>query len=250
MDCQTVRQLIELYPARGMGSRTIEAGALREHLDTCSLCQSASRDVAEWDLQLQQLMLNVEVPQGLRERLLTQLKQSPPSLAPAAVNPSQRRWRLSRWTAALALGLVGVAAVVFWVNRPGQMTLASVGDSATEMLQRRPRSDLAVFDESFSLDVADPNWRMICQQPPIGWDIDHLPGQDVAAFRISIPALRFGGWLVVVPVSRISDAPMSSAPVKLSYTQATWRDEKYVYVCVAGQGSIDQLLSVWQGGAA
>ena len=62
---------------------------------------------------------------------------------------------------------------------------------------------------------------------------------------------RFRGWLVMVPVSRISDVPESQVPVSNNYSQvACWRDDNYVYVCVATEGSLKTLITQFSGAAA
>ena len=70
MDCQTALQMIDMHPDEVSGWRSVDRDAVLEHLAECALCQSAAADIREWDSRLQTVMIDVPVPEGVRERLL------------------------------------------------------------------------------------------------------------------------------------------------------------------------------------
>ena len=138
-----------------------------------------------------------------------------------------------------------VAGPLYWVMQPVQFTTDRLGDSAAEVLLGN-RSQPAAFSGRFPAEVEDPRWQRAITSGPVGWDLDGKPGHDAAAFRVTIPSLRFRGWLVMIPVSRVNDAPDSTEPVRLRYSQSiAWRDQKFVYICLAEQGNIESLLDQW-----
>lgn len=136
------------------------------------------------------------------------------------------------------------------MTRPSQVTTNRLGDSAAEILLGA-KTPLAAFDGSFSAEITDSRWKRVVDPRAIGWDLDGRAGHDVAAFRVNISSQRFRGWLVMIPVSRVSDAPSHFDPVRLKYQRsAVWRDQNFVYVCVAEQGDIESVIDQWSTGAA
>ena len=250
MDCQTALQLLEMHPTEVPGWRSVDQAAVQEHLAGCALCQNAAAEIREWDSRLHAAMTVVPMPEGVRERLLTQLSNSTPAAADQSIPQAPARRTLKWVFSGLSLSVALVAGLFFWLNTPSQMLTAEVGKSAAEMLTR-PGTPPAAFDGSFSTTLADEQWQRVCLAPPVGLDLDGRSGHDVAAYQVHIPSLRFRGWLVMVPVSRISDVPESQVPVSLDYSQmASWRDEKYVYVCIAEEGSLKTLIAQFSGASA
>jgi hypothetical protein len=251
MDCQTALQMIEMHPHEVSGWRSVDRDAVQEHLATCALCQSAAAEIHEWDSRLQAVMTAVPVPEGVRERLLSQLSKSAPEVTSGVKLRTPARRYLKWSVAGLSLSLAVAVGMVFWWNAPSQMLTAEVGAAAADQLRSRPFHQQSAFDDSFAAEIADDQWRNLCTAQPVGLDIDHRAGHDVAAYAVNIPQMRFRGWLVVIPVSRISDVPESTVPVSVAYSQmASWSDGKSVFVCVADQGSLDKLLKRFSGAAA
>ena len=250
MDCQTALQMIEMHPHEVPDWRSVDSDAVLEHLAECALCQSAAAEIREWDSRLQAVMTAVPVPEGVRERLLSQLSKSAPEVAYGlkARTPTRRslKWVLT----GLSLSLALAAGMAFWWNTPSQMLTADVGESAAGMLQSRPFNQQPAFDGSFTAEITDDRWRQVCAAQPVGLDLDHRAGHDVAVYPVNIPKMQFRGWLVLIPVSRISDVPESPVQVSTNYQMASWSDGKYVFVCVADQGSLEKLLKQFSGAAA
>ncbi len=250
MDCQTALQLLEMHPTEVPGWRSVDQAAVQEHLAACALCQIAAAEIHEWDSRLHAAMTAVPMPEGVRERLLAQLSKSTPAAAAQSIPQAPAR-RMLKWVVfGLSLSMALAVGLFFWSNTPSQMLTAEVGKSAAEMLTR-PGTPPDAFDGSFSTTLAEERWQRVCPAPPVGLDLDDRAGHDVAAYQVNIPSLRFRGWLVMVPVSRISDVPESQVPVSLDYSQmASWRDDKYVYVCVAEEGSLKTLIAQFSGASA
>ena len=250
MDCQTALQLLEMHPTEVSGWRSADQAAVAEHLDACLLCQNAAAEIHEWDARLQSVMTAVPVPEAVRERLLAQLSKSTPAVAAASIRQAPARRTLKWVVSGLSLSVALMAVLSFWSNTPSQMLTAEVGKSAAEMLAR-PGTPPAAFDRAFTAEIVDDRWQRVCPAPPVGLDLDGRTGHDVAAYQVDIPSLHFSGWLVMVPVSRISDVPDSQVPVSTDYYKtACWRDDKYVYICVAEAGSLKNLIAQFSGAAA
>ncbi len=251
MDCQTALQLLEMHPTEVPGWRSVDQAAVQEHLAGCALCQNAAAEIHEWDSRLQSVMTSVSVPEGVRERLLAQLSKSTQAAAAQTIpQVSGRRalkWVLSGCSLCIALA----AGLFFWSNTPSQFQTAGVGAEAAAFFRSHPVGERPAFDRSFSATLDDQRWQRVCAAPAVGLNLDGRAGHDVAAYQVHIPSLRFRGWLVLVPISRISDVPESQVPVSIDYSQmASWRDDKYVYVCIAEEGSLETLIAQFSGAAA
>lgn len=252
MDCHTARQIIEMSPPGRHGLPSVEEQALRDHLASCDLCLSAAEETGEWDANLQAAMTLVPIPEGLRERLLSQLAQSAPPSRPTQAPPQAARSRsLQRYASWLAFSLLLVTGSAYWLARVPKLPLASVENGALVQLRNHRDSDLAAFDQSFTAELSDSKWQKVCQPKPIGVNLDQRAGHDLAAFRVNIPSLRFRGWLVLVPISRIVDIPASTYLDTTHYAQtAAWHDDRFVYICLAEQGSLETLVAQWNSSAA
>ncbi len=251
MDCHTARQMIEMLPPGAHAFPSVEEQALRDHLAHCPLCLSAAEEAGQWDMSLQSVMTSVPVPDGLHERLMSQLAQSTPQAARNASQFPNRTRNIRRIASWVAFCLVLVAGSLFWLSRAPRLELASVENGAIQQLRNRPDTGLAAFDQSFAAAVADSKWQKVCQSSPFGVNVDKRAGHDLAAFRVNIPSLRFRGWLVMVPISRIVDVPASTYPDAVHYAQtAAWHDDRFVYVCLAEQGSLEALIAQWNSSAA
>ena len=251
MDCQTARQFIDLSPTGASGWRSAEGAGVQEHLAACPHCQAVADDFGEWDSRLRSVMTAVSVPDGVRERLMAQLSKSAPQSAPPRETGRAAPRKTFRWVmSGLSLSLALLGGLGYWMNLPTQLQLTQISGSSVEILRGRQGSMLPAFDGSFPIEIADAKWRSVCDSNPVGLDLDQRAGHDVAAYRVNIPSLRFRGWLVMVPLARIANIPGSIVPAATSYSQAAWHDEKYVYVCVAEQGSIETLVAEWNGAAA
>ena len=168
MDCQTALQMLEMHPHEVPGWRSVDQDAVLEHLAVCSLCQHAAAEIHEWDSRLQSVMTAVPVPEGVRERLLSQLSKSAPRAASEVGRRAPMRRLLTWGLSGLSLSLALAAGMVFWWNIPSQMLTADVGTSAMRVLQTRPFNQQPAFDGSFNAEIPDFRWRKVCAAQPIG----------------------------------------------------------------------------------
>ncbi len=251
MDCQTALQLLEMHPTEVPSWRSVDQAAVQEHLAGCVLCQNAAAEIHEWDSRLHAAMTSVPVPEGVRERLLAQLSKSSPTAA-AQLIPQAPARRMLKWVfSGLSLSVALAAGLFYWSITPTQFQTAGVGAEAATFFRTHSVGERPAFDGSFSETLDDQRWQRVCPAPPVGLDLDGRAGHDVAAYQVHIPSLCFRGWLVMVPVSRISDVPASQVPVSIDYSQmASWRDDKYVYVCIAEEGSLKTLIAQFSGASA
>ncbi|MFO1005759.1 MAG: hypothetical protein U0929_07370 [Planctomycetaceae bacterium] len=240
-----------MFPSRGHDLPSVEEQALRDHLAGCSLCLSAAKETEEWDANLHAAMTNVPIPDGLHERLLAQLARSTAPTTATQTPPQAHRRSFQQVASWLALSLLLFAGTAYWLVRAPRLPLASVENGAIQQLRNHRDSELVAFDQSFAAEVSDSKWQKVCQSKPIGVNLDQRAGHDLAAFRVNIPTLRFRGWLVLVPISRIVDIPSSTYLDATHYAQtAAWHDDRFVYICLAEQGSLETLIAQWNSSAA
>lgn len=246
MDCQTARTLIDTIPAGSPEWLSAEGMAAERHLAVCPDCQSVAHEVRELDNRISRLMADVPIPAGFPERLRAIAVPSTTSANPVV----SRRIGQRVLGALIALGLVMTIGVSLWWFRPAQFTVAQYATAAADWLNARTGATPGVFDDSFDSQLRDERWQSVCEGPAVGWDLDGRPGHDMAAYRIRIDDLRMTGWLLVIPVDRVSDLPESHTPEKIAYTQAAWRTENHLLICVSDRTGIERLIAAWSQTAA
>ena len=74
MDCKTARLLLDFARPQARELEPEEAGALEGHLEHCSDCHGLARGERELDATLGKAIRHVEVPVGLRDRLIRRLE--------------------------------------------------------------------------------------------------------------------------------------------------------------------------------
>jgi hypothetical protein len=75
MDCKTARNLLDFARPQGHDLDAADQGALRQHLDVCTECDSFARAQHHLDNQLSRAIQDVPVPIALKDRLLKKLHQ-------------------------------------------------------------------------------------------------------------------------------------------------------------------------------
>jgi hypothetical protein len=110
MDCRTARLLAEFQRPRSGELPPDEANALECHLASCPECDAAVRAERRLDEHFGPALRDVPVPDGLRERLLSRLRE-------ARLAPIRRKlaWT-ARGFAVAAAALIGV--LIWWHTRP------------------------------------------------------------------------------------------------------------------------------------
>ncbi len=193
MDCQTVRQWIDLHPRTSRDWECAEGAEVRDHVAGCELCRHAVDDAQEFDGRVKSLLDDVAIPAGcetgfwLRSSFPPRewsLQGGPPENGSVGWSDSDCR---SCWPWGVGTGPRGLTS----------MTLAKLGDSAATVLLVRSRL----------------RWRstaaLLLRSPILAWQRVAAPSlwagiwmDDRATmwlrFRVNIASLRFRGWLVVI----------------------------------------------------
>ncbi|MGZ0168584.1 MAG: hypothetical protein ACKVHE_03410 [Planctomycetales bacterium] len=233
MDCQTALEHLDCVRPDSNDLDLPEMADARAHLDSCDSCQQSFAEMQSLDRAVTNVVLNVDVPEGLRVSLVET------SVNEAAANSRRRRLQAAA-SVACAL-MLGVAA---WLWQP------QVQFAEAELLQRLP-IDLSAteqFDTSFELALPAPwtgNPRLRVGREFRGIDLDDKAGHDAAVVIFSYSPSRnapINGILAAIPASRVSplSESVSFAQADSRYIQkdgrrpvaAVWREGDTVYVCL------------------
>lgn len=161
MDCKTARMLLEFTRPSAPELEADDAEALEAHLGVCADCDALARAERRLDAHLGAAMRRVEVPAGLRSRLLDRLA--------ADRNALHRRWAGHgvRALAAAAALLLAAAGVAQWrhAHRP-EPDAASIWEGANER-QAAPwdKKELeAAFRRDLGVETVLPDldYRLLC----------------------------------------------------------------------------------------
>jgi hypothetical protein len=123
-----------------------EAREAQRHFTDCPDCQLMRSRSREWDRSLAQVVPQVEIPAGLRARLLADIPipaAAPSQKVAATRSRGKTRWRLAAFSASVAICLL-LTATAFWWNAPPPLTLAELYAGVDV-----PYSALPAFDEDF-----------------------------------------------------------------------------------------------------
>lgn len=252
MDCSEARQTLDASRPQGRDWAEPELRAAAAHVEHCPDCQSALSIRDRFDQDVACEMERIEIPDGLSDRLLAALSRDARTIA-AELAPVRRRgrWTVRWWAAAAALALL---AGGWWWQFPAEPTLtmeqvsAAIGRQFDQVL-----ADAApAFDGRFAPPLPDAVWReVVGGGTPIGIDLDGRTGHDGAVYRFT--SGRLAGILVVLPRSRVGDAPVESVPRRsnaryLPHPQVAWTVGDCVYICVLQRGNLDDLQRQFYGG--
>ena len=108
MDCKSARYLLSFARPQGFDLAADERTALEHHLDNCTECNTLLQAERQFDAHVGQAVREVPVPAGLKERLLSKLKQKRDDWWKQAFN------RGLRYAAAAAAVLLVVWAGFRW----------------------------------------------------------------------------------------------------------------------------------------
>lgn len=274
MDCQTALELLETVRLDSDDLQQPELAVAGAHLGSCGHCRSVFASRQEIDRRLSQIMQRVPVPPELKGRLLstavqTRANQKMDSQADDARTEAdgtsevrgglpgdggsgrsrREQWRKWLYTAgAVAASLLGILA---W-QLSGQtettvalQTLQQAVPSPSEIEQ------LPAFDGSFAARLPS-GWTRhegLTLSAPATWR--PIAAEEVAAavykFHCRLRRRDVVGWLVVVPRSRVANAPAAtvfgSTPVGYGQNAigalAAWTESELVYVCLVQGGTQD-----------
>jgi hypothetical protein len=172
MDCRTARLLVDFQRPRAGELPPDEAQALECHLASCPECDAAVRAEHRFDEHIGPAVRDVPVPEGLRERLLSRLREE--RLAPIR---RKLAWT-ARGIAVAAAALIGV--LVWWHFFPAKPPRPDLRPLA-EAEQRKqgltgPESVAAWYEENEHIAMVPPpfEYRYL-----VGCNVADLQGKRV-----------------------------------------------------------------------
>ncbi|MCA9027919.1 MAG: hypothetical protein KDA86_22105 [Planctomycetaceae bacterium] len=187
---------------------------------------------------------SVPLPQGERGTAVT----------PPLVRPSRRTWTRTI-IAASAMFLVAGLGWLFLPHGVTTFALDEVRQSLPFENGGLDSTSLTNFDGSFDAPLPSGPWSEWLQSEAAGLDLDGNGTHDAAIYEFAYRGTH--GYLLVLPVSRISDPPARTFfnTATISYTPATnvaWiaPTEKVVYLCLLDHGQLDTLSRVLTPAAA
>jgi hypothetical protein len=177
MDCQTARLLLPYLNPRAESLPTEIAHTLEAHVAGCERCTQQLQQTGREDRIVAQAMRDVEVPDGVQQRLLVRLRRERIR--------RRRNWpvRHPRWAAAAALFFCLIAgASVYWWQRP----LPIIDVNALEYV-----SQFAGSPQQVEMLFAE---RGIRKQPPTLFRYNYLVtcGWELLQNKV-VPRLLFEG---------------------------------------------------------
>jgi hypothetical protein len=228
MDCQTALEHLDCVRPDSDDLDLPEIADARAHLESCDTCQETFAQNQSFDRAVIDVVLDVDVPEGLRSSLQG--------------SSNSRRRRIQTVVSAACVLMLGVAAWL-WQSQPVQFT-------EKDLLKQLPidLSETEQFDARFELALPAPwtgNPRLRVGREFRGIDLDGEVGHDAAVAIFSYSPSRnvpINGILVAIPASRVAPRPesVSFAQADAQYIQkdgrrpvaAVWREGDTVYVCL------------------
>lgn len=244
MDCEKALEFLDCVRPNSDDLESPDFAAARAHMESCETCQQEFTSRQEFDLAIDVVAHDVDVPESLRAQLLSSalleaesdndpegaasaLSESSESESDAAADDStdavdtvadstsdhvidakrSRRRSLLLALGSVACGIVLAIAMQFWGSGPKQFTVAEV----LRQIDMEP-GRLETFDESFAFQFPNgwSNRRLHQITDVLGRDLDEEPGHDVAQLFVS---LRRSGsdhinvTLVSIPTERVAPLP-------------------------------------------
>jgi Putative zinc-finger len=177
MDCRTARLLLDFHRPRAGELPAEEAVELERHLAGCADCDAAGRALRRLDDHLGPAVRDVPLPDGLRERLLSRLRE-------------ERSTRLSRrvgWTLrGAAVAAVLLVGTLLWLHF---RTPEPVKLDLTRLSQEEGEIDRLKSPESVALRFKEKHHIMMVPPP---FDYTSLVDCDVADVQGKrVPRLLF-----------------------------------------------------------
>lgn len=244
MDCKTARLLLDFVRSTGGGQATeldaVEWAAFEGHLSLCPECDALARSERAVDLAFRKAMTAVEVPAGLRNRLLNKLD--------AQRDDRHRRWlghasRIVAAAAAIVL-LVWGAQAWRWAQRPTVDVNRAWDDVHARHISPPGRDDLQADYKRWGIEAvlpADLNYSLLAYH-----GVGEFEGRRVPQL-IFVP--RQGGAHAEVRVLSaqqfdLRDLPVDyQSPAGYDYKVEVWKDKanQYAGLVVYSGGSADWL---------
>lgn len=235
MNCSDVEPFLDRLDADPKGLGIPNEFDLRQHLSSCSSCQLSLQMRHQWDCQLSHAMNDVDLPDGLANRLATLLQEALPLETKS--NPLDRsiprRW-LRMMTVMAGLSLV--VASLWWTivfKASGQLSSANV----VLLWEHQPDT---ISSESAIYPKLPHGWTSLRNISTHEWKQMKLADLHVTlSVKPFEHRYRDGepeeGWLFVIPKSRWTPAPVASVSLaRVQYSSRrvwiVWSEGDLVYV--------------------
>ena len=258
MDCQSALEILEAARPDSGDRDAPELTVAAAHVETCSRCAELVNATRNLDRQIGRALRDVEVPAGLRQRLLTVTSAADPK-APSVISdrsavsprPNRRTW-LRRVTVAACCLAVGTG-LWFFLRPAGPIY------SLDELRQLAADADfetLPFFSGHFqALLPPDGHWQTPYLQ--LSRQAGGLPATAtehraaVYSFRVPVEQTRYvPGVLLVIPAASVEtppsattfDAAVADQKYVVSnsgteYETVSWTRDGLVYVVAVGAGA-------------
>jgi hypothetical protein len=210
MECKNARLLLDFACPQADELTDEDARALEEHLAGCPHCAKAAQSQRRFDHSLGLAMRHVEVPDGLRDRILARVAPGP---------AASRRWLLhaARGTAAAAALLLLVWG--WWQWRAASRPAPDVPFIFEQVNHGLPRPDRAGLTEAFERLGVSTRLPNLDYAYLSSYGIEELPGMPGKR----VPCLRFeragGKDRARVYVLSGEDFDLSALPERAAFDQ-------------------------------
>jgi anti-sigma factor RsiW len=231
MNCQQAEPLIDPY-----ADGELEASAILElekHLQSCSACALALRNLQSLKKTLKQDTLYFTAPAELRQRIKSELP------APAKTVPQRPAWNWNWLTTAMSGALAVCVALLLMVRPSSQQPLTQeIVSSHIRSLMASHVLDVVSTDQhtvkpwfNGKLDFSPPVKDLASQEfPLIGGRLDYVDGRNVAAliFQRHKHIINLFIWPAKEKVSK----PASVTPIQ-GYNLIHWSEAEMAYWAVS-----------------
>ena len=277
MDCRTALELLEVARPDSEDLDDREFASAAAHLESCPQCARQFRNVQVFDRKVGQVLRDVTVPPGLKEKLLEECQAGSclaeqsdrlerPSTHSKGNQPSRtsarsvsRRQYIRYVVSAVVCLMAGCAA--WWVFRadvPNKLTLKQLRSCLAS--RDFVLDDLQEFDGNFDAEVPVGGWQsggVFFTEPTRGFQWDREKKHVIALYEFRFVGRGRSpqrGILMVIPLSSVEDPPKASyfSPSFAIYhpvPNVAWKSNGLVYVClIPGEDpdSLDLLMRALQ----
>jgi hypothetical protein len=232
MDCRTARLLLEFIGNRASEMEPDERESLEDHLADCPECRLFAESERRIEERIGRAMRAVEIPEGLRDRLLDRL--------------NAERWRRVRRRALSAaagvmLAASVVAGAIFWRSRPVHpvaVDLETAWNEAYQQTGSRPEQVQDWFREKYHLETIAPS----------GFNYNSLKFYDLASFQDKrVPVLLFirdgaNARVYILPATDFDFNTVVEAPGYNIVLLRNPMDDRFAYVAMYSSERLDWFL--------
>ncbi len=236
MDCKTARLVLEFLRPGAGETDAAELAAFEQHLAGCPECDASARAERGLDHAFAKAMRAVEVPAGLRNRVLDRLERE------RGASSLRRFGHAGRLAAAAAAVVLAVWAVYAW--RQSHLPAVDMADAWDELVAARAappsRDDLA--DKFRRVGFAGPLPRDLNYSLLTYWGMGEFQGREVPQLIFLSPEGGARARVRVLSAKQfnLADLPTSfQSPPGYDYKLALWADSAGCAVAVdyAGGGA-------------